>query len=72
MSREPGPPAQKRKDRKMSAIEMATSLLRAIQRDPNPNGRWKGAVLSEDGASLLVDTLDDDGVHTFVLTVRES
>ena len=46
---------------------MLASAVRAIRRDPNPNGRWKRATVSEDGKSLVTDC---DG-RTFILTVRE-
>lgn len=51
-----------------TAAGMAVSLQRAIVRDPNPNGKWKGAILSTDGASLLIDTADG---RTFIATIRE-
>lgn len=53
----------------LSEAGMTASLLRAIERDPNPQGQWKGAIPSEDGTSLLIDTADG---RTFVLTVREA
>jgi hypothetical protein len=61
-------------DHPATATEMTASLMRAIERDPNPHGRWKRAILSEEGAQLLVDIADPtgpNGARTFVLTVRE-
>ena len=53
---------------------MTAALHRAIERDPNPRGTWKGAVLSEDGTALLIDVEDPSGANgarTFLLTARE-
>jgi hypothetical protein len=53
---------------------IAEALARTIDRDPNPQATVRGAELSENGPTLVVDVPDRTGANggrTFVVTVRE-